>query len=156
MQKIPVLAILAVLASSLAAGCGSGSSAYCETVRSDAATLTNFTAPDIQPDFAKIPAFLAAAEQLERKAPREVEDDWSVITSTLESLSDGLEDAGLTYEQFATFLSTGQLPAHVTQAKTAGLALKYQQLGADVVTRAANDITKHAARACQVDLTRKG
>ena len=156
MKKTPVLVAAVLLASGLVAGCGSGSSGYCDSVKKDAGTLTDFTSPEVQPDFAKIPAFLADAKQLQRKAPKEVADDWSVITSTLESLSDGLKDAGLTYAQFAEFLQTGKLPDDVTQAKTAGLALKYQQLGTDLVTKAANDITRHAADACKVDLTRKG
>ena len=155
MKKIPVMAVGALLASGLVSGCGGGTSAYCNEVKADAVTLTNFTSPDVRPDFAKIPAFLTDAKKLQRKSPKEVKEDWSVITSTLQSLSDGLKDAGMTFPQFATFLATGTLPDNVTQAKTAGLALKYQQLGADIVTKAANDITMHAADTCKVDLTRK-
>ncbi|RNL79268.1 hypothetical protein [Nocardioides marmorisolisilvae] len=155
MKKIPVMVAAALLGSSLVSGCG-GSSGYCDTVKADAQTLTDFTSPAVQPDFAKIPAFLKDAKDLESKSPKEVKEDWSVITSTLQSLSDGLADVGMTYAQFATFLSTGTLPDGVTQAQTAGLALKYQQLGADIVTKAANEITQHAAHSCDVDLTRKG
>ena len=156
MTKIPTLVTGALLASCLVSGCGGGTSGYCDAVRADAQTLTNFTSPSVQPDFRKIPAFLSDAKQLQAKAPEEVADDWSVIISALQSLSDGLQDAGMTYAQFAVFLGTGKLPPDVTQARTAGLALKYQQLGADIVTKAANDITAHAADACKVDLTRKG
>jgi hypothetical protein len=155
MTKVPVIVAAVLLSSSLVVGCGSGDR-YCNAVKADASTLTNFTSPDVQPDFAKIPAFLRDARDLEAKAPPQVKDDWAVITSTLQSLADSLKDAGLTFPQFATFLATGRLPAGVTQSKTAGVALKYQQLGADIVTRAANDITEHAADACKVDLTRKG
>ena len=104
MKKIPVIAVGALLASSLVGGCGGGSSGYCDAVKADAQTLTNFTSPAVQPDFAKIPDFLTDANQLEGKAPKEVKEDWTVITSTLQSLSDALKDVGMTYEQFATFL----------------------------------------------------
>lgn len=155
MTKLPVIAAAVLLGSSLVVGCG-GSDNYCNAIKADAATLTNFTSPDVQPDFAKIPAFLADANDLESKAPKQVKDDWGVITTTLQSLADSLKDAGLTFPEFATFLNTGKLPADVTQAKTAGVALKYQQLGTDIVTRASNVITKHAADSCGVDLTKKG
>lgn len=155
MSKIVVVLAGVLLAASLVSGCG-GDSEYCSTVKADAATLTDFTSPDVRPDFARIPVFLADAKSLQAKAPKQVTEDWAVITSTLASLADSLKDAGMTFDEFATFLRTGQLPEGVTQAKTAALALKYQQLGADVVTRAANDITRHAASSCKVDLTRKG
>lgn len=156
MRKIPLVVAGVLLGTGLVTGCGSTTSKYCDAVKADAATLTDFTSTQVQPDFSKVPAFLADAKDLQAKAPADVEKDWVVITSTLDSLADSLKDVGLTFAQFATFLDTGKLPADVTQAETAGLALKYQQLGTDTVTKATNDISDHAASACKVDLSKKG
>ena len=156
MRTVVVIATAALLGSSVVSGCGGANAGYCDAIKADAPILTDFTATDVKPDFTNIPRFLVDAKQLGRQAPDDVKGDWNIVVKTLEGLTEALKAAGLTFPQFETFLETGQLPPNVTQAKTAGLALQYQQLGTDSMTRAANEITNQAADVCKVDLTKKG
>jgi len=157
MRRFSALTAIVLLGTGLVTGCGSSgggsgsSSAYCNDLKSSAASIKSFTASSGTPDFSKLSDFIDKAHELAGKAPSDIKDDWAVMVSAMDALTSTLAEAGLKIEDIGT-LMTGQLPDGVDPTKLAGLTTKLQEIGSDKVQKAGDAISKQAKDTCKVDL----
>lgn len=149
MKRIGTLAATAVLGATLLVGCGGGSSAdaYCDSL--DEAQDTFSALNDA--DAAAIEDFKNAAEDLEGDAPDDVKDDWAVINKSYDGLEDGLDEAGLTFEDLEK-MSSGEVPDGVDEAALTKLAASMEDFGGEDMEKAGKAISKHAQDECDIDL----
>lgn len=148
-----------VLSASLLAGCGSdggGSSSadYCDdlkSAKSDFAALESDT-----PDFKAFEDALDTFHELADAAPSEVEAEWKTMDKAFTSLTDGLEEAGLSLADLGT-ITSGQMPEGMTaeeiQQVMPQLQKTFEALSTDEVKKAGDEIEKHAKSECDIDLS---
>ena len=143
------LAAFALALASLTA-CGSDAdSAYCKELKSDKAYFESFSGSD--PDFSKIDEAFDRLHSLADKAPDEVADDWKVLDGAITSITEALEDAGISFADIGK-MQQGQMPEGADPQKLAALAPKLQELSGAKFDKASKAIEKHAKDTCDVTL----
>ena len=167
-MRVTVILFTMVLATGLVAGCGSGGdkgnaaakagssgSGYCadlKAAKSDFSTLNADT-----PDFSKLNEAIKTFHQLADEAPSAVADDWKSLDNAFSTLQKALADAGISMDDLAA-ITRGEMPKGMTQADLAALGPKLQSsfgdLDQDAVTKAGDNVEKHAKSVCHVDLTK--
>lgn len=149
------LALLAAstLMAGLLTGCGgdSGSSAtdsYCDSMKAAKKTFEDFDSGDM----AGLQAAIDKFHELAAEAPDEVADAWKTLDGTMVALEDALAEAGLKISDLEG-LSNGEMPENIDLAKLTALSDDLEKLGAEDVSKAADEIEKHAKDECDLDLS---
>ncbi len=135
-----------------AQGADSGGGEYCDTLKSSAEEIKEFTADGSAPDFDKFDTFLEKANDIADAAPSGIDKDWETLLGAVDKLTDALKEAGITLEELATAGSTGKLPEGVDQEKLAELGTELQSLTGEEFQQASDRISTHAKEECGVDL----
>ena len=153
-----------VLSAALVAGCGSGSGDaagssagsgdYCkslEAAKAEFAALGSGTT-----DFTLLGDAIDTFHDLADSAPSEVSAEWKTVEAAFTALEDGLEAAGLTFEDLGA-ITSGDLPEGMTADELTALGPKLQEtfssLNENDVDEAGEKIEKHAKSECGIDLT---
>lgn len=132
----------------LVGGCGGGTEAYCEDLRS---AEDQFQAIE-DGDAAAFEDAVNTFSELGDSAPDEVSGDWEVLNGALDEFQGVLEDAGIEFSDLAG-LAEGDLPEGVDQDALAEIGTQVDEiLGADEVTEASDNIEEHASSECDVQL----
>lgn len=156
MRKFTVSTAGLALGVALLAGCGDdggGSAAggdYCDQLKDAKAEFDSFESSE--PDFSKMDEAFDTMKQLGDDAPEEVADDWKVVDSGITTMTDALDDAGITFEDLGG-LSSGEMPEGVDMEKLQELGPKLQELNSEEFQTATDNIEKHAKDECDVDLS---
>ena len=146
MAGVRRLLVLGLLAATLA-GCGGGRyDDYCDAVKSHRDELTKtLDAGGPQALLEALPTF----EDLEDRAPTDIQDDWAVLTKALTGLQDALDAAGVDPASY----DPQKPPAGVTRAEQDRIAGAATAVG-DGQTRAALAAVDQQARdVCHASLT---
>ena len=143
-----LVAVVAVLATSLA-GCSSDpDEAYCETARAERARLNTLAdqAADAEADV--VGGTLASLRRLRDDAPPELEDEYDTVVNAWEALADAVEAAGIDPAEFDRKETLRELDRPDAQRirQAAGA------LGEARVIDATQGIEDHALQVCDVDL----
>jgi len=143
------LAGMALIGATLA-GCGGGddTKAYCDDVEAAQSEFSSLNSGDIGGLDKAIDAF----HKLAKSSPDEVADDWKTLDGTMTQIETAFEDAGISFSDLED-MENGEIPEGADMSKLAGLATEFEDLDSDKVTKAADNISKHAKDECGVDLS---
>ncbi|MCR6033731.1 hypothetical protein GGQ22_20180 [Nocardioides sp. zg-579] len=120
--------------------------AYCEVVEEQRPDLSE-TVADGSP--AALLEALPSLEALEDAAPRDLRDEWDLVTGRVRELRDALADAGLdpaTYDR-------AESPAGVTEAERARIDAAARELVARATVEALAGVQQQARDVCGTPLT---
>lgn len=129
-------------------GCGNGTEAYCEDLRSAEEQFASFE----QGDAAGLEEAVSTFRSLADEAPDEVSGDWETLVGAFEEFEAALNEAGLELSDLEG-LSAGEVPEGVDPAELQkNLAPTIEKLDSEEVTQAGDAIEEHAAAECDIQL----
>ena len=148
------LGALTLAAATLFTACGADSTAgtaqgYCDQLKTDKAYFQSIDGSD--PDVAKLDEAFERMHALAATAPPKVTKDWAALDDAVSTIEDGLEDAGLSFEDLAA-MQDGDVPADVDLEKLAELGTKFEALSGGQLDAAAGRISDHAKDTCGFEL----
>ena len=135
------LALTGILVTSW--GGSQADSAYCKDLETDRAMFYALG----QGDIAELDDSFAELHKLADEAPEEVADEWKVVIDGITTLTEALEEAGLSLETVAT-MQPGELPKGVDIADVQAILPKLQEFGGAEMNEASEAIDKHANEEC--------
>lgn len=142
-----LVASTALGASLLLGGCGGGTEAYCEDLRSAEEQFSSFG-----DDAAQFEEAVATFRELGEEAPDEVADDWEAFLGAFDELEAALNDAGIELSDLEE-IQQGNLPEGVSQEDLRALGTEIEALSDGTVEKAGSAIEEHAKTECDVDLS---
>lgn len=144
------MATTALSMSFLVGGCGGGTDAYCEDLRSAEEQFTAFD--EGTPDAEQFEDAISTFRSLGEEAPDEVGEEWEVFLGAFDDLETALEDAGIEFGDLAA-IQGGELPEGVDPQALQDLGAEIESLGGDEIEQASDAIEEHASSECDVDLS---
>jgi hypothetical protein len=84
-------------------------------------------------------------------APPKVAEDWGTIDDAVVAIEDGMEDAGLSFDDLAA-MQDGDVPPDVDLDKLTELGTRFEALSAGEFDAAADRIASHAQDTCGFEL----
>jgi hypothetical protein len=140
------LLVIGLLAAALT-GCGGDPyDAYCDAVKDRQEQLTRtLDTGGPQALLRALPTF----EELQDRAPNDIEDDWAVLTRSLSELKEALDDAGV---DPATY-DPSKPPAGVTKAAQDRIAAAATAVGGERTQAALAAVDQQARDVCHAPLT---
>ena len=139
-------ALLVPLLVPLLAGCGSDQDSYCDAVQDHQEELTEIVGTG-EPD-----AMLRALEifdELQDRAPADITDEWQQVVSSIESLEEALDEAGVdpaTYDR-------EKPPADLSAAARTRIDDAAARVGSAETAQAIQDLDQQARDVCHTPLT---
>jgi hypothetical protein len=142
-----------VLVAGLSAGCTSddasaADSAYCTDFKADHAKFQALAGDDLS----KLGDVSKDIHRIAGEAPEEIADEWKVIDDAFTTLSDALEEAGITFDDLAQ-METGEIPDGVDLDELEALGPKLESFLAPEMEKAALAIERHAKDECGIVFT---
>ncbi|VXC54716.1 conserved exported hypothetical protein [Nocardioides sp. AX2bis] len=145
-----LMATTALSMSFLVGGCGGGTDAYCEDLRSAEEQFTAFD--EGTPDAQQFEDAISTFRSLGEEAPDEVAQEWEVFLGAFDDLEKALEDAGIEFGDLAD-IQAGELPEGLDEQALQDLGTEIESLGGDEIEQASDAIEEHASSECDVDLS---
>ncbi len=143
------MATTALGMSFLVGGCGGGTEAYCEDLRSAEDQFASFE----EGDAAQFEEAISTFQTLGEEAPDEVASEWETLTGAFGDFEAAVNGAGLELSELEG-LATGEVPEGVDpQQLQEDLAPVIENLDSQEVTDAGDAIEEHASSECDVDLS---
>lgn len=146
-----LMATAALSVSFLVGGCGGGTDAYCEDLRSAEEQFSAFD--EGTPDAQEFEDAIATFRSLGEEAPDEVAGDWETFLAAFDDLEAALNDAGIEFGDLADIQNGGELPDGVDPQALQDLGAEIESLGGDEIEQASDAIEEHASSECDVDLS---
>ena len=146
-MRLRVAAAVALLTGALVSACGSDPYAdYCDAVKSHQEQLTKtLGAGGPQALLRALPTFQDLADE----APRDIADDWAVLTGALTGLRDALDAAGVD----PTDYDPAKPPTGVTQQEQQRIAAAATEVGGERTRAALAAVDQQARDVCHTPLT---
>lgn len=119
---------------------------YCESLQSADSAFSDIYSSDGK----RIEAALDEVHSIARQAPPAVEDDWKIVDAAVTQLRKNLDAAGVSLADLAQ--SGREAPDTPDPAMARRLAQSVQELASAKVTKANEQIAKHAKSECHIDL----
>jgi hypothetical protein len=130
------------------AGCGSSTDDYCGALKDDKARLEKISSSSKSPTTADLRASLGIFEDLQGRAPQDVQGDWRDFVTAWRSLVEAFTDSGVD----PGVLAAGKTPTGASAAELREIRDAANGLQAEPVRLAAGRIEDHARTICKVDL----
>ncbi|GAA5153336.1 hypothetical protein GCM10023340_35220 [Nocardioides marinquilinus] len=149
MRRLAAGLALAVTCGTALAGCGEDPDrfgAYCEAVADEQSALTDALSLGGAPGLlAALPSF----ERLLEAAPRDIEDEWTIVVTRIDVLRDALEDAGVDPASYDPV----DPPEGVTDEQQEAIAAGASSVNTEQVREALDGVQQQARDVCGTSLT---
>ena len=128
-------------------GSGSAGGDYCDDLKAAKKNIDSIQGGDL----ASFDKTVDEIHKLRDEAPKDIKDDWKILSDAFDKIVEAFDKAGLTEEDIAG-LQSGQIPDGVDMAALQQAMTEIQGLDSDELTKATEAISKHAKDECGVDL----
>lgn len=148
-KTLTAVAPLALVAGLLTACSDSPTdSPYCEDLKADKAWFQSMSAADIS----RLDDAFSEMHHLAGEAPKAVAADWKTLDDGVTSVTDALDEAGISFDDLAA-MQDGDVPEDIDLSALQQLTLKLESFGGAEMDKSAKVIERHAKDECGVTLT---
>ena len=156
MKRILSAAAVAALGLSLFTACGGddggsasdgGGDDYCDMLKTAKKNLDTIEGGDLS----SLEETSDQIHELRDGAPKEIKDDWEVLSKGFDQILEAFDKAGLDAEDIAN-LQSGQLPDDVDMTELQEAMTEIEALSGEEFEKAGDNIAKHAKDECKIDL----
>jgi hypothetical protein len=128
-------------------GGSAGSGDYCDDLKAAKKNIDSLQGGDL----ASFEKTVDEVHKLRDEAPDEIKDDWKILSDAFDQIVAAFEKAGLDEDDIAG-LQSGEIPDGVDMAALQQAMSEIQALESDELTKATEEIQKHAKDECGIDL----
>ena len=144
----PAAVVASTLLIAVVSACSSGDgpdSDYCKDLEAAKPSLDSLKSNGAE----QLQDVFKVTHKLADEAPGDVKDAWETYDKAISAIEKALKDAGVGPKELVS-LQRGEVPDGVDQKKLRGLPATFQKLDSPEVTKASNEIAKHAKDVCKL------